>query len=162
MNSNDPLTLLEVGRIVRVHGLRGDLVVDLTSNVDGRLDPGTTMFIDPDGSSSMTVASARAHQDRWLVRFEGVSTRELAEAVGRPTLFAEPVDDPDAIWLHELFGAVVTDVEGAERGTVTEVLDNPASELMVLDSGHLVPVDFIVEIEAGRVTVDVPDGLWDL
>lgn len=162
MSSNDPPELLEVGRIVRVHGLRGEVVVDLTSNVEERLAKGAQLFTDPDGASSITIVSAKPHQGRWLVRLDGVGDRNAAEAVGRPRLYGAPVDDPDAIWLHELFGAVVVDTDGVLRGTVAEVLDNPASELMVLDTGHLVPIDFVTEVADGRITVEVPEGLWEL
>ena len=94
MSSNDPPELLEVGRIVRVHGLRGEVVVDLTSNVEERLAKGAQLFTDPDGASSITIVSAKPHQGRWLVRLDGVGDRNAAEAVGRPRLYGAPVDDP--------------------------------------------------------------------
>ena len=154
--------LLEIGRIVRVHGLNGEVVVDLTTNVDQRLAPGTLLYTDAEGVGSLLVETSRPHQHRWLVRFASVADRSAAEALGRPALYAEPVDDPDAVWVHELFDMVVVDSDGEERGRVVEVLDNPASELLVLDTGHLVPLDFVVSIEAGQIFVEVPAGLWEL
>ena len=48
-------------------------------------------------------------------------------------------------------------------GTVVSVEANPASDLLVLDGGALIPLRFVVGNEPGvRVTVDVPDGLLDL
>lgn len=161
-SATDPPVLLEVGRIVRVHGLRGELVVDLTTNVDGRLAAGTSIFTDPAGTTSLEIVASRPHQHRWLIQVDGISDRSQAEALGRPTLYAEPVDDPDAIWVHELFGKHVIDSEGIERGVITDVLDNPASELLVLDTGHLVPLDFLRSFDDVSVVVEVPDGLWDL
>ena len=63
---------------------------------------------------------------------------------------------------HELVGARVVLVDGEAVGTVTEVESNPAADLLVLDSGALVPVVFITQHEQGRVTIDPPEGLFDL
>jgi 16S rRNA processing protein RimM len=50
-----------------------------------------------------------------------------------------------------------------DRGVVTAVQANPAADLLVLDSGALVPVVFVVSgPEDGEVLVDVPDGLFEL
>ena len=67
------------------------------------------------------------------------------------------------LWVHELVGAVVVDQSGVERGTVGRVVANPASDLLELDSGALVPVRFVTSLRPGvRVDVEVPDGLFDL
>jgi ribosomal 30S subunit maturation factor RimM len=58
------------------------------------------------------------------------------------------------------FTAVV-DTDGAVLGTVTAVEANPASDLLVLDGGGLVPLRFLVDEEPGRLTVEVPPGLLD-
>ena len=62
---------------------------------------------------------------------------------------------------HELIGSEVVDQHGTERGTVTSVELNPASDLLVLEGGGLVPLTFVVDHTDGRITVDVPDGLFD-
>ena len=56
----------------------------------------------------------------------------------------------------------VVDVAGHERGTCVAVIDNPAHPIMELDSGALVPSPFIVSRDAGVVTIDPPEGLFDL
>ena len=57
---------------------------------------------------------------------------------------------------------VTFDPSGTRLGTVAGVLANPASDLLELDSGALVPLRFVVERSTGRVVVDAPDGLFDL
>ena len=59
-------------------------------------------------------------------------------------------------------GSTVVLADGNAVGTVTEVESNPAADLLVLDSGALVPVVFITAHEHGRVTIDPPEGLFDL
>jgi 16S rRNA processing protein RimM len=156
--------LLEVGRVEKPHGLHGEVVVRLTSNVDDRLAPGSVLFGDAAGTHRLEVIASRPHHHRWIVRFAGPARREDAEALHGTTLFGEPVtgDDPDALWVHELIGAEVVEVTGGSRGTVVAVIDNPASDLLELDGGALVPLRFVVDRAPGRLVVDVPAGLFDL
>lgn len=155
--------LLEVGRIHKPHGLRGELAVSLVTNRLERVEPGSVLVVDDEGEQRvLEVAASRPHQDRWLVSFVGVDHRDQADRLrGRP-LYAEPVDDPDELWVHELVGAEVRDPAGAVLGTVAAVEANPASDLLVLADGGLVPLRFVVEGPAGGVVVvDVPAGLLD-
>ena len=109
----------------------------------------------------LTVEASRPHGGRWLVRFEGCEDRAGAERLRGLLLYAAAVDDPDELWVHELIGAGVVDQDGLPRGVVTEVLDNPAADILVLESGALVPLNFVVSFDAGVITVDVPPGLFE-
>ena len=152
-------TLLEIGRITKPHGLRGEVVVKLLSDSAGRLDPGAVLS-SPRGD--LVVRSARPHQDRWIVAFEGRATREHADELRGLVLKAEPVDDPDELWVHQLVGATVVTTAGDAVGRCTGVIANPAADLIELDGGALVPVVFVVEHGPERVVIDPPDGLFDL
>jgi len=156
-----PPALLGVGRIVKPHGLRGDVVVALTTNRDERVSVGSVL-VTGDGRSFEVVRSS-PHQGRHIVTFAGVAGIDAAEALRDTPLFAPPLEDPDALWVHDLIGSVVVDPTGAELGTVTAVEANPASDLLVLADGGLIPLRFVIGSEPGvRVTVDIPDGLLDL
>ncbi len=76
-------------------------------------------------------------------------------------LRGRPLDDEDAWWVHELIGSEVVDTDGAQLGTVQAVVANPASDLLELDGGALVPLRFVVERSAGRVVLELPAGLLD-
>lgn len=152
---------LEVGRIGRAHGLHGEVsVVAITNRLD-RFEQGATLYV---GDRRLTVASSRRHQDRWLVRFDGVDDRTAAEALRNQVLTAEALDagSDDELWVHELVGAEVRDLAGTRFGRVIAVEANPAHDLLVLDDGKLVPMVFVVEHEAGLVVIDPPEGLFDL
>jgi 16S rRNA processing protein RimM len=164
--------LLEVGRIARPHGLAGEVVVALVTNRTERLAPGTELTCRPSeptgvlvGASSSTrvlkVCSSRPFQGRHLVQFEGVHTREAADELRDALLFAPPLYDPDALFVHELVGAELFEVNGTPRGKVVAVQANPASDLLVTDDGNLVPLRFVVGREVGRLVVDPPTGLFD-
>lgn len=142
--------------MAKPHGLRGEVVVALSTNRPERVAVGAVLHTD---GGSLTVVASRPHQNRHIVRFEGVESREAAEALHGLVLRAEPLEDPDALWVHELIGSVVVDQDGTEHGVVTSVELNPASDLLVLEGGGLVPLTFVVGHAEGRVRVDVPEGL---
>ena len=143
---------------MKVHGLAGEVVVELWGDAR-RLDPGTALRSD---AGVLEVVAARPHQGRHLVRFAGVDDRPGAERLRGLVLRAEPLEVPDVLWVHELVGAEVVTVAGRSLGTVVAVEANPASDLMVLEGGGLVPLRFVTRVEpATRVEVDVPEGLVD-
>jgi 16S rRNA processing protein RimM len=151
--------LLQVGRIGKPHGLKGLVHVDLSTDRIERLAVGTRLLA---GDEWLTVASAARHGTAWLVRFEGIDDRTAAEGIASRILRAEPIDDPDALWVHELVGAPVRERDGTGRGRCVAVIANPAHDLLELDSGALVPVAFVVEVVDGTIVIDPPDGLFDL
>ncbi len=109
-------------------------------------------------------APGGAGGDRFIVSFAECSDREAAERLRGVELSAEGLDQPGTLWVHELVGAMVRDAAGAELGRVTAVEANPASDLLVLESGALIPVHFVTGHDAARgaVDVDIPEGLLDL
>ena len=70
------------------------------------------------------------------------------------------IEDPEALFVHDLVGSEVVEPDGTRRGTVVAVQANPASDLLVVDGLHLVPVRFVVEASPGRIVVDVPEGIF--
>ena len=150
--------LLEVGRITKPHGIKGEVIVRLISDRAERVAPG---FVLQSDRGPLTVESSRPHQRDWIVAFEGVPDRNSAETMRGLVLRAEPLDDPDVLWVHHLVGSRVVEKDGTDRGVVTAVEANPASDLLVLDSGALVPLTFVVSTEPGRVVIDPPAGLFD-
>ena len=140
--------------------MRGDVLVQLTTERTERLDPGTVLHTD---RGELTVERSSPHKDRWIVHFAGLEVREAADAWRGVVLRAEAVDgESDELWVHELIGSAVALPDGTPVGTVDEVHANPAADLLVLDSGALVPVVFITDRTDGTLTIDPPEGLLDL
>jgi 16S rRNA processing protein RimM len=169
--------LLEIGRIEKAHGLRGEVVVSLVTNmVEARTEPGSVFEA---GDRSLTVTSSRPHGRRWLMSFDGVSSREAADALRGRALRAVPLSSdatdagplpPTAVhgvevvaFVHELFGRRLIDQEGTDHGEIVAVVENPASDLLELGDGRLVPLAFYraLDPDAGTVSVEVPSGLLD-
>ena len=156
--------MLEIGRIVRPHGLKGQVIVELWTDREERLDPGVELAGGPGplivGSSSRMAAGSG--RDRWIVAFEGVETREAAESLRDTVLLAEPMQVEGVLWVHELVGADLFDPAGQVVGKVEAVEANPASDLLVLEDGRVIPLTFVSRDERGELTVDGPPGLLDL
>lgn len=157
-----------VGRLVRAHGVRGEVVVDVLSEVAERFAPGSPLTLD-DGSP-MTVVTARRDRGKLLVTFREVRDREHARSLGGRTLVAPASTSPDlpegTWWEHQIVGCRV-EVEGVgDLGEVTEVLHSPANDVwtVVRDGVEtLVPAirDVIVSVDPGarRIVVRAVTGL---
>lgn len=165
MASEPPAGLLEVGRCGKPHGVRGRTTVRLSSNRLERLEPGSRLWV---GEWLEVVSSAQVPgSDRWIVEFVGFSDRTSAERLVNRTIWAEPLEDEEAVWVHQVIGAEVRDVHGVLRGRCRSVIANPANDLIELDSGALIPVNFVTNVSsedgiAFTVVVDPPDGLFEL
>ncbi len=157
--SADERVVLEVGQIMKAHGLKGQVSVALYTDRTERVAPGTVLETD---RGLLHVTASLAHQNRFLVNFAEIGDRETAERWRGVLLRAEAIEDDDVIWIHDLFGATVETTDGVVRGVVTSVEDNPASDILVLDTGFLIPLTFVVSVEANeKIVVEVPDGLFE-
>jgi len=167
---------MEVGRVVKPHGLRVEVVVELrTDRPEVRFAAGAAVWLD---GVEATVTDARPHQGRWLVRFDAAPGREAAEAL-RGRIVTAPVlegdDAADAYWNHELVGLVVVDEVGTDLGDVVAIVEMPKAagydllEVRRADgtSWFLPDVDELcefVETEDGDLllqVIDLPPGLLD-
>lgn len=156
------------GQIGKPHGLGGEVYVVQISDDPRRFEPGSELRHE-DGRT-LVVESARDHRNRFLVKFEGVDDRDAAEGL-RGALYVSESEvrslEPGEFWEHDLAGlAAVRAGTGEALGTVSYVHPGPAQDLLVLDTPageRLVPLvaEIVVEVDvdAGRVTLDPPEGL---
>ncbi|HZD73138.1 MAG TPA: ribosome maturation factor RimM [Actinomycetota bacterium] len=167
---------LVVGRVLRPHGVRGEVLVEVLSDAPERFSPGEAVAAgDPESGGPLRpleVAGARIHQGRMLVRFAGVSDRDEAQRL-RGNLLSVPMEaarelGEDEFWRHQLVGLSVVDPEGNHRGEVADVLPGAAHDLFQVrrPDGVEVLVPAVaalvrVELEAGRIVVQDIPGLLD-
>ncbi len=174
-------TQLRVGRLVKAHGLKGALKLELyTDDPDGRFIPGATFTLQVPESSPWHGKPLTVREFRWMnshpvAFFDGVDDRTAAESLVRAILWidedtaAEPAED-DAWYDHQLVGLDVVR-EGAVVGRVARVDHFPAQDLLIVqlsgEADREVLVPFVaalvpeVDIAAGRVTVTPPPGLFE-
>ena len=155
-----PEGLLEIGHIRRPHGLAGEVFVQLTSNLDERLIPGSVL-VDTAGFEYVVDRSRVASNGRRVVKFVHLTNRNAAERALDTPLYGEPIDDPDALWAHQLIGSEVVESDGTVWGRCIAVIANPAADLLELHTSALVPTNFVVSVDSDRIVVETPDGLFE-
>jgi 16S rRNA processing protein RimM len=166
---------LVVGRIGRAHGIKGEVSVEVrTDEPELRLAPGAVLATDPAATGPLTIATGRVHSGKLMLRFEGVSDRNGAEALRNTLLIAEvdpaqTPEDPEEFYDHQLIDLDVVTVDGREVGRIAEITHLPYQDLLVVrtpDGGEVL-IPFVEEIvpeidlEEQRALIDPPPGLLE-
>jgi len=164
-----------VGRVARVHGNRGEVIVNPdTDFIEGRFRIGAELFVKrPDGVGRVRVTAMRVHQGRPIIALDGVVTMNDAEAMAGvelrvPVSELEPL--PAAMYYrHDLIGCRVETVGGDVVGEVHKVEGDLGASRLVLkvsDGEVLIPlaqaICVVIDIAARRIVVDPPEGLLDV
>ncbi|MEY8565144.1 ribosome maturation factor RimM [Corynebacteriaceae bacterium 7-707] len=112
---------LQIGRVIKPHGVRGELVVEpTTDDPEGRFAVGTVLTGRQRGRErTLTVTATRPHQGRLLVTVEEVSDRTEADSLRGLRFFGAPVVDPgeDGFYDHQLEGLRVLDCGQVDEDT---------------------------------------------
>ena len=143
---------MTVGRVGRPHGVDGSFFVEGASDAPERFARGAVLLVD--GEPAEIVASKRGAGGRPVIKLERPASRGATLAVRRDEL---PEPEEDTYYVFQLVGLAVEEEGGRPLGTVTDVDNGPANDMLELDSGLLLPlVDACVlevDLDAGRVLV---------
>jgi 16S rRNA processing protein RimM len=167
-----PDSWIEAGVIVRPHGIRGEVVVDLASDLTEVVTESLVLRATgrAGGERTLTVERARDHKARKVVKFEEVGSVEEAESLRGWTVWLtrEQIGPlPEGRWfVADLLGIDVITEEGVHLGTVTEVMHMPANDVYVVSRDGkeiLLPViDEVirsVDLDEGRMVIHLMEGL---
>ena len=180
MGYSEP-SYLVVGHLNKAHGTKGEIFVwPLTDHPEGSFAPGVILYVGdetgnaPDSTrTSLVVQSARPFRRGYLLRLDGVESRDEAEAlqgsyVLRPTEELEGVEEGEFFY-HQLLGMKVVTVDGSDVGEVVEVFElRPADLLEVKGASKTHFIPFLssivreIDTEASTLVIDPPAGLLDL
>lgn len=163
-----------VGQVIRPHGLLGEVVVEVLSDVPGRFAPGARLDWSGGGRGAerreLEIESVRPAKVGLLVRFAGVADRTGAEALAPGALEIDRARVPKAeagtFYWFELIGCSCRDAGRGELGEIVDLLDSGGALLLVIEGGGrrlLVPFvqEFLVatDLEARRLELALPEGL---
>lgn len=167
---------LRVGRLVKAHGLKGALKLELyTDNPERRFTPGAEFTLQvPEASpwhgKTVVVREYRVMNGNPVVFLKDVDDREGAEGLVRAILWIDQDNDEveDNAWFdHQLVGLDVVR-DDVVVGKVARVEHFPAQDLLIVRSGEQdIMVPFVkaivptVDVDAGRVIVTPPAGLFE-
>jgi 16S rRNA processing protein RimM len=172
-------TKLRVGRLVKAHGLKGAIKLELyTDSPDQRFQPGQVLELQvPETSEwfgkTITVTELRFYNQAPVLFLEGIDDRSKAETLIKAILLIETEADvlpeePEAWYDHQLIGLKA--VVGEELvGTVTRVDHLPAQDLLAIETTNgEVLVPFVkqivpeVDLALRKLTLTPPDGLFEV
>lgn len=174
-DSDAAVELIAVGRIGPARGVRGEVLVEpWTDDPADRFAVGAVLRTDPEAPGPLRVEAMSLADGKLVVHFAGVADRPGAEALRRTQLLITaadrpPLDDPDEFYDTDLLGLAARTLDGAALGPVREVLHAGGADYLVLEVGgrdRLVP--FVaaivpkVDVDAGTVEIDPPEGLFEL
>jgi 16S rRNA processing protein RimM len=154
----------------RAHGVSGEIIFRpyhaQSPGIEGLPLPATVTLGQSGERSVFVICAFRKTAQGFLVRFEGVSSREAAaQLTGRELLVRREALPPlkaNEFYVEDLVGCVVQDLKGDTLGVVSGVFWNGAHDVMSLDGGErCIPVvsNFIVGVDCGSriVTVNFHD-----
>jgi 16S rRNA processing protein RimM len=175
-DKNQGRNQLRVGRLVKAHGLKGALKLELyTDNPERRFVTGAEFTLQvPEASpwhgKTVTVREYRVMNGNPVVFFDDVDDRNAAEGLVRAILWIDQDADEveDNAWFdHQLVGLDVVR-DDVVIGRVARVEHMPAQDLLIVKAGEQeVMVPFVeaivptVDVSAGRVIVTPPAGLFE-
>jgi 16S rRNA processing protein RimM len=167
-----------VGRLVKAHGLKGALKVELyTDDPARRFVPGATFTLQVPTTSDWHGKSLELVELRWynthaVAFFKDVPDRTAAESLVKAILWVdqdleETPTEEDAWYDHQLIGLAVLR-DGIRVGTISQIDHRPAQDLLTVktDTGDVL-VPFVkaivpaVDIKQGTLTVTPPPGLFE-
>lgn len=169
---------LRVARLVRAHGLKGGLKLEVyTDDPELRFTVGSEFKLQVPTDSpwlgkTLTLASIREVNSSPVAFFEGIEDRDAAESIAKAILWIEhdPATRPtekDAWFDHELVGLSVVR-EGVSVGTISRLEHFPGQDLLVVDTpAGEVLLPFVaafvpqVDVAGGSVTITPPGGLFE-
>jgi 16S rRNA processing protein RimM len=164
-----------LARVVKTQGRRGEVAVEVHSDVSDRLHVGLTVFAlaESDSRRELQIEDAWPHKDWLVLKFAGVDSMSDAEALVGSELqvpLSERAElEPGVAYVSDLVGCAVLD-HGGEVGLIREVrFDAGEAPLLVVGSGKSefeIPYaqEFLVrvDLEHKRIEMNLPDGLLDV
>jgi 16S rRNA processing protein RimM len=163
-----------IGRVVRPHGLVGEVSVEILTDFPERFREGLAVRLSGPGGAARDerIESVRQHGGRALVRFEGIASPEAADALRSFDLSVsrdEVSPRPDGFVFHwEVEGCEALDGAGRSLGVVKELADVGGRPLLVLETPRGArdvpftrPIVVSVDVAKKRIVLDPPAGLLD-
>ena len=155
-----------VGRVTTAHGIKGEVKVEVLTDFPERFERGSKLWLK---GIERTIEQGRPQGRGIILKLRGIDTRNDAEALRGEVLTVPELadlDDEGAYYIHDLIGLRVEDSAGDELGKLFEVITTGATDVYVIrgPSGELLlpALDDVVtdiDLNAGRLVVDVPEGL---
>jgi 16S rRNA processing protein RimM len=158
-----------VARIVKPHGIHGEVVLESWTDVEGRLEKTSAFLLIDHGKiiREVKVESRRFIMGRPVFKFVGVTSRTDAEML-RNFELGIPEEKigklpPGRFFVFQLLGMDAVLADGQVVGKIQNVVHTGGGDLLELDNGGLIPFNDAIcpDVDLGekRILIDPPEGL---
>lgn len=168
---------LDVGKIAKPHGLKGEVRVLATTDFpDERFAEGNTLYLQRSKGEApipLVIETRRRHKQFELLRFEGYPNINDVES-WKGARLKVPEDElvsleEDEFYYHEIIGCLVVTEEGEELGKIKEILETGANDVWVVKrtGGKDLLIPFIdevvkeINVDEKLVKIHVMEGLFE-
>ncbi len=156
-----PRELVLVGVIIGAHGIKGEVKIK-SFTADPKMFSSYGKLVSKAGGT-FEIIKAKFAKDEFICTLKNVTDRNQSEALRGTELFVSrehmPKLLPGEFYLHDLEGKFVL-AAGQTIGVVSGFQNFGAGELLELETGVLIPMQFVVDV-GNTVTVNLPDGYLD-
>jgi 16S rRNA processing protein RimM len=161
--------LLAVGRVLRPHGVRGELLLEALTDFPERLAEKEVVYLG-EAAVPHALKRARIHRTQLLIQLEDCVTLEAADALRGQLVQIQEAQaaplPPGQYYQHQVIGLEVVTETGENLGSVTDILETGANDVYVVTgtAGELLlpalsSVILQIDLEAHRMVVHLLDGL---
>lgn len=172
----NPVRLVTVGRVLKPHGLRGELCIELHADSPFLFEGLSRIYLELPGKKARPciLEGWRPHQDRVLILVDRCQGRDQAESWRGALVLVRDRDlpslDEDDFRPEDLLGLSVVRLDGTQIGVLEDIQDVAGQEIWFVrdaaDNEILLPAveEIVVEIDLdqGLIRVDPPAGLIEL
>ena len=165
---------IEIGLIVKPHGLRGEVCVEYFADSPFLLK--NTVWLQKGTSRPVEhkVVSTRVHKERQLLTIDTCNNRNCAEELRNVKVLVPEDELPelseDEVYIHQLQGMTVKTEDGKELGCITDFQFNLGAEVWVISTPDkkevLFPAteEFVssIDLDEKTITIAPPPGLLEL
>lgn len=167
------MKFIAVGKVVSPHGIKGELRVTPLTEYPERFNKGSKLYVTLEGKKKpLVVEGSRQTKNAWLVKFEGIDTRDQAAQVGKSLLEIREEElkklPSGTYWRHEIIGLKVYTVAGVFLGEITGIMETGERDVYIIGTGKeevLIPatkeVVKEVRLNEGKMIIEPLPGLLD-
>lgn len=163
---------LEIGKVNNTHGIKGEVKLAMWCDDISYIKQLKYIYLDDKGRDRLTLLSARQQKNLAILKFEEITSIELAENLKNKILYCNRDDaeiEEDSYYLADIIGCIVKDIDtDCEYGKIVDVMNYGAGDIYDIKNGtkhSLIPaIDDVVksvDVQNGVVLIKNMKGLFD-
>ncbi len=161
---------LAVGRLLRPHGLAGEMLMDVYTDFPERIKPGKRVYLGDD-HRPVHIRTQRGIKSGVLIGLEHILDAERAGELRNEMVYVKAEEIPPLpegeYYHHQILGLKIITDEGVELGTITSILDTGSNDIYVIKPAAgkeiLIPnISSVVKdisLEKGEMYIHLLEGL---